>query len=500
MALTRSRAVKQVPFLHRNPLNEETLRRLERNDPGVAHLAIEENNWIQGAGHAIGNNIFLVRIEITVSNSENHQDDGRWLDELCRGLARNRSIRALKLSVNFGSTDVDIFHILLPFFEHNSNLYRIEVERLGIEMLSQRMTNSLASALSKSKLRMVAFISLQTSDEKTAALFDSLNGLQSLLELHAVNIYVQPMGCMALANLLTNPACKIHTLGFYHVGFDVYTVAIIRDALIWNESVTNLNLSGSRVVTTQGWCTFSALFSHPMSSLERFELMSTSMDDVGITRLGDSLAVNTTVKSLVLSKNTNITSAGWQSFVKCINNPYSALEVLVIKESNVDEETVVAIASALAENVRLKKLFINNLGEFTDRVWEILSSLLCDKTSFERTYASNHTLRTIGIYSGDTEDEESFYYLFTDRISFSYPSSQSDVLDSLMTNLNKDKAEIVREKILKHHFSGDGSTEDIHVFACMPEYMLPCAMEWIGRDHLEFSMMYNLVRAAIKTL
>ena len=92
MALTRSRAVKQVPFLHRNPLNEETLRRLERNDPGVAHLAIEENNWIQGAGHAIGNNIFLVRIEITVSNSENHQDDGRWLDELCRGLARNRSI------------------------------------------------------------------------------------------------------------------------------------------------------------------------------------------------------------------------------------------------------------------------------------------------------------------------------------------------------------------------------------------------------------------------
>jgi len=53
------------------------------------------------------------------------------------------------------------------------------------------------------------------------------------------------------------------------------------------------------------------------------------------------------------------------------------------------------------------------------------------------------------------------------------------------------KAQEVRAKILAHYFT---SVDTIgRVFADVDEKILPSAMEWIGRDRLGFSAMYNLL-------
>ena len=58
-------------------------------------------------------------------------------------------------------------------------------------------------------------------------------------------------------------------------------------------------------------------------------------------------------------------------------------------------------------------------------------------------------------------------------------------------NENENKVEVAREKILNSHFTGEAV--DIGVFARMPEALLPHAIEWIGRDRLGFSLMYQFV-------
>lgn len=135
-----------------------------------------------------------------------------------------------------------------------------------------------------------------------------------------------------------------------------------------------------------------------------------------------------------------------------------------------------AILSALARNSSFIALNAHgNTDEFVSkRKATALCHILCDKTSIKHTYSSNHTFATIW---GDR---------YFDRETFDEYASLLDL------NKNEDKMEIAREKILTTHFpNGSG---DLHVFASMSENVLPFAIEWIGRNRLGSTLMFNFVR------
>lgn len=117
VAFTRSQATslaadmaydRSEPYLE---LNEETLRRLERNDPGVAHLRIDDSQGFEGVGRAISSSIYLFKLEIVFTSP---LGENPFLDEVCRGLALNRSVQWLTLTMNVNCFEVDIFHMLSP--------------------------------------------------------------------------------------------------------------------------------------------------------------------------------------------------------------------------------------------------------------------------------------------------------------------------------------------------------------------------------------------------
>ena len=60
-------------------------------------------------------------------------------------------------------------------------------------------------------------------------------------------------------------------------------------------------------------------------------------------------------------------------------------------------------------------------------------------------------------------------------------------------NVNKNDNKVARQKISKHHFAGE-SADKFNFFASMPESVLVHAIEWIGRDELGRSFMYEFVR------
>ena len=222
-----------------------------------------------------------------------------------------------------------------------------------------------------------------------------------------------------------------------------------------------------------------------------------------------------------------VSRAGWRAFGVCLRCPDSAVVELYACNSNawfresgetnalLNDDTLVALAESVAKNSSLKELYMDgsncssqgwtrffnmlrrhtqcsleviqlSKGDVDDAGWRALSCVLCDKSSIERTYTSNHTLRTISLTTRRGEEED-----YPSR--WETPEIPDHVVASLLRlNSERDKTVVARHKILTHHFHSDSTS--IQVFVGMSASTLPHAMEWIGRDNLGFSLMYRVVR------
>jgi len=168
-----------------------------------------------------------------------------------------------------------------------------------------------------------------------------------------------------------------------------------------------------------------------------------------------------------LGDNESITLAGWRRLSVCLRN----VTHLGVVKCNFDDEGARAILMALAGNSCLKSLQLDFNYAITDMIWKDIAYMLCDKTSIGSVHSSNHTLQE----------------LYIPHLTF-----PEEVVSLLTMNRNEDKSEVARQKILNHHFLARGN--NANVFSRMPETMMPFSMEWIGRNRLGYSLMYNVVR------
>ena len=136
-----------------------------------------------------------------------------------------------------------------------------------------------------------------------------------------------------------------------------------------------------------------------------------------------------------------------------------------------NDEWARVILMDLTGNSCLKSLNLVFNDAITDIIWKDIARVLCDKTSIGSIYSSNHTLQDLNI----------------PHLTF-----PEEVVSLLAMNQNEDKSVVARQKILMHHFLARGN--NANVFSRMPETMMPFAMEWIGRNRLGLSLMYNVVR------
>jgi Ran GTPase-activating protein (RanGAP) involved in mRNA processing and transport len=588
-------------------LDENILHNL--NGSGIAGLRIYRDSVIfdrnlsagRTLGDALGISHCLIKLRIDVFPSS-----PRSLRELFEGLARNRSIQHLLLC-QLDATQVDVFAIMLPFFEHNHNLRCVEI--LWSNM--SRGTVSFITALSKCKrLERIVLGFNNYGFNQTRRVIASLRGHPSLLELKLCGDVEMSMatrmgGCVELTVLLCHSASTLLSLQLASCDIDDASLAVLSKSLAKSKRIRKINIygngNGNDEITANGWKSFSAALSGPTCPLETISLEYTRISDEGVISVGNSLTVNATVKHLNLTGSDLVTSEGWQRFARCLRNPNIALEELDIRScSNIDGEVVVglddeaanAIGESLAMNTTLKKLDMslntditsdgwieffdmllqskcsleelnvsrnsidddgaealvdllitmrdfhtlhlrasdctaNGLRTFTrllqpsskvttldlgrnrfndevindfanvvannstlttlhiggdkitDRSWAALSHALCDETSIENTYSSNHTLHTL----------EKF-----DDVRAEIPDNLSTLL---RLNKNQDKSSVRRQKILIHHFHGTvrGTVvKGIPKINGMSRSTLPSALEWIGRDALGFSVMYKVVR------
>jgi hypothetical protein len=135
-----------------------------------------------------------------------------------------------------------------------------------------------------------------------------------------------------------------------------------------------------------------------------------------------------------------------------------------------DNDIMREFTSGLATNTKSTSLnlFWERLG-LAVLADDYLLKILCDPTSIESIYSSNHTLEDV-------------------RVDYTYPIFHEELLE---LNKDKDKAQVVRNKILKYYFVGDF---DVTPFTNLPLSILPEVTSQIRSDTKQ-SSIFRLLKS-----
>jgi len=336
-----------------------------------------------------------------------------------RGLGNNKSIRTLSLGGEF-SFGGSLLPMLDTFLENNKNLDNIEVEDLrefGAEDARQ-----LSLALGGYNKALKAF-RLSESDLQDGQLVDIITALSmhpQLMELRLSNMEMGRNECAALSTLLRWSTTKLITLNLHGNNINDEEVEVLVDAVTNVNTLQELNLAWNQTITIKGWKTVATLLEMSDTKLEILRIHCNMIGDEGALVFANALVSNSTLKTLDLDGN-GITSEGWAPF----------------------------------------------------------SKLLCDTSTVNKTFMSNHTLRSIaGRQNG-----------------FSV-----EIINYLALNRNDDKQKVAITKILQNH------SFDMQPFFEWEFSVLPIMIRWFTKaadctteyeekiKKMRLSVVYDFIR------
>ena len=306
-------------------------------------------------------------------------------------ISHNKSIKEIHFNEN-SSMDANMIRMLDPFLKKNHNLTRITI--IGCEFGIEGRHQLLLAIGNCNKLKHVEITNNEMVDGQLVDIITALSMHPQLEELDlSENWTIGRNECTALSTLLRCTTTQLKTLILYWSGVNDVGIEVLVPALR-GHTLQRLNLGSNRLITIQGWKALSTLFESP-GNLEDVLIHGNHIGDDGALVFAEALTNNRTLKKLHLSSS-NITKEGWTHF----------------------------------------------------------SKLLCDTSSVNNTYLSNHTLR----YLGETEGD------------------RGGVNASLDNNKRKDKQQVAMIKILKHH-----SHFNIEPFFEWEFKVLPIMMKWYAK-------------------
>ena len=380
---------------------------------------------------------------------------------------------------------------------------------------------SLISAIaSTSKLEFIDVSYNCIGDKKMANLIyaiTNLSGLNHLLELHAGGNMIRRKACTAMRTLLRHPANKLETLYLDINHIDDVCIDILFGGLVDHQSMKLINLYRHPCVTAAGWGVFFDMFANSVCSLERILMRQNNVGDDGAISLGKSLAAGKCRMKLLhllnvrlprrtcclisilssLHPSSALIGLGYtpdyvcyhelitttREYMSCVTavEPGSASKLKYLhlghnresyRDIPMDDDVVIRFADALAPNASLETLWFQAYT-ISDLGLSALADALCDKSSIDATFGSNHVLH--------------------DMVNSGYVFRECSVRSLLSMNMNPNKAGVARKKILLHYF---GNT-DSAILVCglmVKSSIAPTAVSWICQDRDGFSAMYHFLR------
>jgi hypothetical protein len=447
-----------------------------------------------------------------------------------RGFASNRSIASMAIT-ECQIDDQGATALATGFSEKNDTLKEISIWHItdiaGTERITKSGWDSIITSIAGSRLEMLDVCGNRTvTDAVVVTLSNSLlsNGTLKYLDLGGCNsithtglralfqqllnlkfVCLNDIALLYLANALANNSMiKELYLGynrdFTPMGWGAFSTVLLNhnsaleklhldntqinnDVLhlitinpISNVRLRDLNLSKNDDVTSAGWVSFTAVLWSPASSLDKLYLKEIiSLDDVVSDALISALRNNSRLRELHLAYNgsSEVTNHGWMDLSTLLQNSNSALEVLNLQENDIGDDTAFLFAEAVDKNT-LKELNIGVDGTvdfFTSISRAAFTCILCNTSNILDTYNSNHA-------HGKLCNKESMSRI--DDYDDDHEDLLADLRSILMINKDNTKCQAACIKIINTHFRGPETNTE--VFACMKLNVLPIAIAWMGRD------------------
>ena len=291
---------------------------------------------------------------------------------------------------------------------------------------------------------------------------------------HSLLFDATVFGWSRFSTCLRCPTSVLEELILDHCNISDEGAVVLAVALSENTSLKKLSMSENRSISSSGWVDCLNLLLGPNSKLLYLDLIANNVDDAGARLLARRLG-NSTLSQLDLKDCTNITTDGLRAIAVALRS--STLHHIlfgptrgILDDTNEDafDDIMIFFAEALKFNSSLRLLRGFSLSDIG---CSALANALCDTSSIENTFISNHTLSTL-----------------------LNASSNERLAELLCMNTDDwNKASVARKKILKYHFTDVDNCA--RVFGSMEVKVLPTAISWIGRDNLGFSLMYNFLRS-----
>jgi len=488
-----------------NKGGKKLLHRLNNNDPSLTKYRLinvqqtypdSHDEWAF-LGHMIGKNKQVDTIDLCMRHRKKTKTQCIPFYE---GLQHNRSIKSFHL----GCFDLrpwnSIINNLCSFIKNNQNLTDLSFARCHVgrgsarllssalrcrenksltrfEMSDGDMTNEsftdileavslhtklecldlgefyysiveMARILSKASLKGLQHLILYNSgidDVSCTALSLAIANKPELKSLILTENSIGIQGIRSLVAALTN-CSKLETLKLGSNNISDEAVETLLPALSGMKHLRVLDLSSNILTTLRGFEVIS-----DCKDLDDLDLCGNNLNDEGIDILVCALKCLSLLK-LNLSYNDGISSEGSKLVSTLLDNPFCKLEELRVDRDNfVEDEELATYANALINNDTLKVLGLGRSFEG----WEAFSALLCNCSSVESTYLSNHMLSSLGFYRPPRQD-------FENQMRY------------LEMNQNTNKKQVAMRKIILVH-----DDIDMQPFFKYDLKMLPLMMKWL---------------------
>ena len=224
------------------------------------------------------------------------------------------------------------------------------------------------------------------TDEGVADLTNALVNNSVLKELailgdDELSTNINEAGWVTLSNVLRNPRSALTKLSLLNNTITDNAMQSFADALlanINNSKLRNLDFSGNIDLTETGWATFFAVLHNPNSAVKILHLNNTSINNNVLLSFAEVL---NRLQEFSICNNTHVTTAGWIRLFTVLHNPDSALRKLSLADNFFVDVVVDALTMALVGNNRLREVDLSNIilgnnDELTQTGWMGLSTVL----------------------------------------------------------------------------------------------------------------------------
>eukprot|EP00985_Skeletonema_marinoi_P014355 scaffold7266_cov121-Skeletonema_marinoi.AAC.17 len=301
-----------------------------------------------------------------------------------------------------------------------------ELGLLGNQNIGRNGCVALGSALEGMRKPDLAMLNLDYNgidDEGLHALVAGLINCRNLTSLYlSGNEFITEAGLRSLRTLFQSEHCRLECLDLDGFNIDndraselsagLGSLPRLKTLYLANNSISdqglqflvgglvNCNLEqlilSTNLFSLSGHRSLGTLVQRA-TSLTSLNLNGNTIDDEGLQCLVEDMANCCSLQTLYLSDNHLITAVGLRTLPAFFQSDNCCLKELWLFEINFGDDGAAALANGLIGNESLTTLPFSLDGSgMTSRGWAAFSKLLCDTSSVNNTYLSNHTLVEIG--------------------------------------------------------------------------------------------------------